>query len=104
MPDLYPADERMTAVRIRIDLAYDGTDFHGWAAQPGLRTVQAELQAALTTAFRLPEDEPLRVTCAGRTDTGVHARGQVVHVDVDDDAVATSAGRSQQPPLDALVR
>jgi tRNA pseudouridine38-40 synthase len=94
----------MTAVRIRIDLAYDGTDFHGWASQPGLRTVQGELQSALATAFRLPEDEQLWVTCAGRTDTGVHARGQVVHVDVDDEAVAASAGRSQQPPLDALVR
>ncbi|WP_217645375.1 tRNA pseudouridine(38-40) synthase TruA [Nocardioides terrae] len=89
-------------MRIRIDLAYDGTDFHGWATQPGLRTVQGELQAALTTAFRL--SEPLRVTCAGRTDTGVHARGQVVHVDVDDAVVATGTGRSAQPPLDALVR
>lgn len=91
-------------MRIRIDLAYDGTDFHGWAAQPGLRTVQGELQAALATAFRLPEDDRLWVTCAGRTDTGVHARGQVVHVDVDEDVVAASAGRAQQPPLDALVR
>ena len=89
-------------MRIRIDLAYDGTDFHGWASQPGLRTVQGELQTALATSFRL--DEPLWVTCAGRTDTGVHARGQVVHVDVDDAVVAASAGRSQQPVLDALVR
>jgi tRNA pseudouridine38-40 synthase len=104
MPDLYPADERMTAVRIRIDLAYDGTDFHGWAAQPGLRTVQGELQGALATAFRLGDDQRLWVTCAGRTDTGVHARGQVVHVDVDDAVVSASAGRSQQPPLEALVR
>jgi tRNA pseudouridine38-40 synthase len=94
----------MSAVRIRIDLAYDGSDFHGWAAQPGLRTVQGELQAALATAFRLPEDERPWVTCAGRTDTGVHARGQVVHVDVADEAVTAGAGRSQQPPLDALVR
>jgi tRNA pseudouridine38-40 synthase len=94
----------MTAVRIRIDLAYDGTDFHGWATQPGLRTVQGELQEALRTAFRLPDDEHLWVTCAGRTDTGVHARGQVVHVDVDDALVAASAGRSQAPPLEALVR
>ena len=89
-------------MRIRIDLAYDGTDFHGWASQPGLRTVQGELQAALATAFRL-EEAPW-VTCAGRTDTGVHARGQVVHVDVDEEVVTASAGRSQQPPLDALVR
>ncbi|WP_425573036.1 tRNA pseudouridine(38-40) synthase TruA [Nocardioides panacihumi] len=94
----------MTAVRIRIDLAYDGTDFHGWASQPGLRTVQGELQDALATAFRLAPDERLWVTCAGRTDAGVHARGQVVHVDVADDAIAASAGRSHLPPLDALVR
>lgn len=88
-------------MRIRIDLAYDGTDFHGWAAQPGLRTVQGELQAALATALRVPE---VWVTVAGRTDAGVHARGQVINFDVDDDALAESAGRSQQPPLDALVR
>lgn len=91
-------------MRIRIDLAYDGTDFHGWAAQPGLRTVQGELQAALRTAFRLEDATPLWVTCAGRTDTGVHARGQVTHVDVPREVVLASAGRSQQPPLDALVR
>ena len=66
-------------MRLRIDLAYDGTDFHGWAAQPGLRTVQGELVAALTTVLRVPAVE---VVCAGRTDAGVHARGQVVHCDV----------------------
>jgi tRNA pseudouridine38-40 synthase len=88
-------------VRIRIDLAYDGTDFHGWAAQPHLRTVQGELSAALATALRLPE---VRVVCAGRTDTGVHARGQVVHLDVDPEDLARSAGRSTDPPLEALAR
>jgi tRNA pseudouridine38-40 synthase len=66
-------------VRLRIDLAYDGTGFHGWATQPGLRTVQATLEQALCTVLRVPE---LATTCAGRTDTGVHARGQVVHADV----------------------
>jgi len=70
----------IAAVRLRIDLAYDGTDFHGWASQPGLRTVQAELGAALTTALRTTD--PVPVVCAGRTDAGVHARGQVVHADV----------------------
>jgi tRNA pseudouridine38-40 synthase len=67
-------------VRIRLDVAYDGTDFHGWAAQPGLRTVEGELSAALATVLRLPS---AALTCAGRTDSGVHARGQVVHADVD---------------------
>ena len=67
-------------MRLRIDLAYDGTDFRGWAMQPGLRTVEGELCAALATALRVPV---VRVVCAGRTDAGVHARAQVVHADVD---------------------
>ncbi len=84
-------------MRLRIDLAYDGGDFHGWATQPGLRTVQAELTEALTTSLRVPPDggpdgtERVRLVCAGRTDTGVHARGQVCHVDVASERVARSA-------------
>jgi len=70
-------------VRLRIDLSYDGTDFHGWATQPGLRTVQGTLEAALATVLRVAEAP---VVCAGRTDTGVHARGQVVHLDLPDGA------------------
>jgi tRNA pseudouridine38-40 synthase len=70
--------------RFRIDLAYDGTRFHGWASQPGLRTVQDELETAIATILRLPEQPQL--TCAGRTDAGVHARGQVAHVDLETDA------------------
>ena len=66
-------------MRLRIDLSYDGTDFHGWATQPGLRTVQGTLEAALATVLRLPT---VTLVCAGRTDTGVHARGQVVHLDL----------------------
>jgi tRNA pseudouridine38-40 synthase len=88
-------------VRLRIDLAYDGTDFHGWAVQPGLRTVQGELSEALARALRVPY---VGITCAGRTDTGVHARGQVVHVDVDVDALTRAAGRSRERPPQALVR
>lgn len=88
-------------MRIRLDLAYDGTDFRGWATQPGLRTVQGELQTALATVLRLPE---VSVVCAGRTDTGVHARGQVVHVDVAESVLESAAGRSQDPPLEALLR
>jgi tRNA pseudouridine38-40 synthase len=91
----------MTRVRLRIDLGYEGTRFHGWAAQPGLRTVQGALEAALETVLRVPG---LAVTCAGRTDTGVHARGQVVHIDVDEDVLAAAAGRSTAFPVDAVLR
>jgi tRNA pseudouridine38-40 synthase len=58
---------------VRLDIEYDGTAFRGWAKQPGQRTVQAELEAALETVLR----EPVELTVAGRTDTGVHAEGQV---------------------------
>lgn len=61
----------MTSVRLEIE--YDGSQFKGWAKQPGQRTVQAELEAALETVLR----EPVDLTVAGRTDTGVHAEGQV---------------------------
>jgi tRNA pseudouridine38-40 synthase len=86
-----PVEERAalgwSTVRLRIDLSYDGTDFRGWATQPGLRTVQGMLEVALATVLRLPE---VRVVCAGRTDTGVHARGQVVHLDLPTDSPAAA--------------
>jgi tRNA pseudouridine38-40 synthase len=66
-------------VRLKLTLQYDGTDFHGWAAQPELRTVEGELRAGLGTVF--PRFWHLAV--AGRTDTGVHALGNVVSVDVE---------------------
>jgi len=91
----------MRQVRIRIDLAYDGSDFHGWAVQPDLRTVQGIVEDALATCLRAPG---LSVTCAGRTDTGVHARGQVAHVDVDQAVLVASAGRARATPLEALTR
>jgi tRNA pseudouridine38-40 synthase len=71
-------------VRARIDLAYDGTDFAGWARQPGQRTVQETLEDALAVVLRVSADagQPRpTVTVAGRTDAGVHARGQVAHGD-----------------------
>jgi len=66
-------------VRLKLTLEYDGTDFHGWAAQPELRTVEGELRAALGAVY--PTFEQLAV--AGRTDTGVHALGNVVSVEVE---------------------
>ncbi|MDR1851463.1 MAG: tRNA pseudouridine(38-40) synthase TruA [Propionibacteriaceae bacterium] len=67
-------------MRLRFDIAYDGTDFHGWAAQPQLRTVQGELEHWLSRILRMQA----QLTVAGRTDAGVHASGQVAHLDVDD--------------------
>ncbi|MBB5075089.1 tRNA pseudouridine(38-40) synthase TruA [Nonomuraea endophytica] len=94
-------------VRLRLDLGYDGTDFSGWARQPGRRTVQGEIEEALTRILRLPE--PASLTVAGRTDAGVHARGQVAHVDLDEESLGqldprggAPAGRAER--LAALVR
>ncbi len=72
------------ACRVRIDLSYDGGGFSGWARQPGQRTVQQVLGDALSRVLRA--DPPVQLTVAGRTDAGVHARGQVAHADL-----ATSA-------------
>jgi tRNA pseudouridine38-40 synthase len=75
--------------RWRLDLAYDGAGFSGWARQPNLRTVQGELERWVTQVLRLPA--PAALVCAGRTDTGVHARGQVAHVDLPVDHLADGA-------------
>ena len=71
-------------MRIRLDIAYDGTHFRGWALQPGLRTVQGTIEGALA---RILGGQP-RLVVAGRTDAGVHASGQVAHVDLDEEQVA----------------
>jgi len=76
------------SVRLRVDLEYDGTRFAGWQVQPGRRTVQGEVSQAFSIILR----HPVRLVGAGRTDAGVHARGQVAHVDVPSDC----------PPLDRL--
>ena len=90
--------------RWRLDLAYDGTDFHGWAAQTGLRTVQGELEHWITMVLRLAE--PAQLTVAGRTDAGVHARGQVAHLDLPADVAATALARrlARVLPADLIVR
>ena len=87
-------------MRIRIDLAYDGTDFSGWARQPGLRTVEETLASALATVMRT---EPPRLTVGGRTDAGVHARGSVCHLDVEPEVWGALPGRSTREPGEALV-
>ncbi|MER7932492.1 tRNA pseudouridine(38-40) synthase TruA [Streptomyces sp. NPDC093272] len=69
-------------VRVRLDLSYDGSAFHGWAKQAGgKRTVQAEIEDALRVVTR-SQETAYDLTVAGRTDAGVHARGQVAHVDL----------------------
>ncbi len=98
------ADERTDAaasvVRIRLGIAYDGTDFRGWSRQPGLRTVQGVLEDALATLFRRTGEVP-RLTVAGRTDAGVHALGQVAHLDVSERALAAVARPRRGQEADA---
>ena len=77
-------------VRLRLDIAYDGTEFAGWAVQSGQRTVAGTLDDALSTVFRVP----VQLRAAGRTDAGVHATGQVAHVDVPADALAHAYPRT----------
>ena len=94
------AGEPAAPVRIRIDLSYDGTGFSGWAAQPGRRTVEGVLAETLGHVLRLPAAP--RLTVAGRTDTGVHARGQVAHADLPDAVWAAHADTARRRLARAL--
>jgi tRNA pseudouridine38-40 synthase len=76
-PTLYPESGFL---RLRLDLAYDGTNFYGWGKQPDRRSVQEEVEKAIGTITQTKIDSIV----AGRTDAGVHATGQVVHLDVPD--------------------
>ena len=74
-------DDVAARVTIKLVVAYDGTGFHGFAPQPGVRTVSDTLSGALARVLK----EPMGLTCAGRTDAGVHAWGQVVSFDIASD-------------------
>jgi len=82
-------------VRLILTLEYDGTPFHGWAAQPGLPTVEAALRQALAETFESVDN----LAVAGRTDTGVHALGQVASVDVEAGPPAGRAAAALNPRL-----
>jgi tRNA pseudouridine38-40 synthase len=82
-------------VRLMLTLEYDGTPFHGWAAQPGLPTVEAALRSALAGTFSSFE----QLAVAGRTDTGVHALGQVVSVEVEGGPPPARAAAALNPRL-----
>lgn len=85
-------------MRLRLDIAYDGTDFRGWARQPQLRTVQGTLEAAIA---RILGGDP-QLVVAGRTDAGVHASGQVAHLDLTDSQHARLL-KARTPTPEALA-
>lgn len=93
--------------RIRLDVSYDGTAFNGWSTQPGLRTVEGELTRALEITLQRYLPAP-RLIVAGRTDTGVHAIGQVVHLDLTPEQFAflsvAHRNRTKYPPYPPAMR
>jgi tRNA pseudouridine38-40 synthase len=96
-PTLYPESGFL---RLRLDLAYDGTNFFGWGKQPDRRSVQEEVEKAIGTITQTKIDSIV----AGRTDAGVHATGQVIHVDVPDTIVLDELGYKLNRILDTDVR
>ena len=108
---LPPAPDETQAAgttRIRLDIAYDGTGMSGWATQPGLRTVQGQIEAGLAGILHSHPPTPI-LTVAGRTDAGVHATGQVAHFDLNPDQadglVRITRGKGRPPtPLAVMVQ
>jgi tRNA pseudouridine38-40 synthase len=96
-PTLYPESGFL---RLRLDLAYDGTNFSGWGKQPDRRSVQEEVEKAIATVTQSKIDSIV----AGRTDAGVHASGQVIHVDVPDAINLEELGYKLNRILDTDVR
>lgn len=84
---------------LSMKVAYHGAPFAGFARQPGLETVQGSIEGALATVFRVP----VETVCAGRTDAGVHGRGQVVSFTVAEELLRDRTGRSLQRSLNALT-
>ncbi|MEY3686856.1 MAG: hypothetical protein RLZZ73_714 [Actinomycetota bacterium] len=96
-PTLYPESGFL---RLRIDLAYDGTNFSGWAIQPDRRTVQAQVEEAIEKIARVR----IESIVAGRTDAGVHATGQVIHVDIPDSIAIEDLAYKLNRILDEDIR
>jgi tRNA pseudouridine38-40 synthase len=95
--------EDPATVRVRLGIAYDGTDFSGWARQPGLRTVQGVLEEALSTLYRRVDHPAPALSVAGRTDAGVHAAGQVAHLDLTEAQLARVSPESLARRLNGIL-
>ena len=108
LPPVFDETLPPETTRIRLDIAYDGTGMSGWATQPGLRTVQGQIEAGLAGILHSHPPTPV-LTVAGRTDAGVHAAGQVAHFDLiseqADSLVRVSRGKGRPPtPLAVMVQ
>ena len=90
-------------LRLRIDCAYDGSEFHGWARQPHLRTVQGVMEDCICRILHLDREKPpIRLVVAGRTDTGVHASRQTCHLDIEEQTLQRAVGHLTLEPMAAL--
>src|SRR6266853_2863200 len=86
--------------RIKIEVAYDGTDYHGWQVQPGLPTIQGTLEQVISEI----EGKPVQVAGSGRTDAGVHALAQVAAFTIENPIPASNLRRAMNRLLPASVR